>query len=100
MVCLELLRDDSRVLELVVLALVEADRKCLDRARGLPGHERNDGARIDATAKERAKGNITDEPYAHGLTELRDDCFGGFRLGELYLLVVRAAPIALRPNTV
>ena len=63
----EVLRDRARVIRLVEAPLVEADRERLHRLRRpLLDHHRDDRARVDAAAEERAERHVADKPTPHG----------------------------------
>ena len=62
MVGLEMSRHGPRMLELVVLAVLEAHRERPQRARGEPPREGDDGAGVDAPAEQRAERHVADEP--------------------------------------
>ena len=62
MVGLEVSRHDARVLQLVVLAMLESDREGPQRAGAEPAGQGDDGAGVDAAAEQRAERHVADEP--------------------------------------
>ena len=54
-------------------AIAEPDRERLYGPRGQPGHQREDGGRIHATAQERAQRHVRAKPDPDGLGELGAD---------------------------
>ena len=59
------LRDLPGIRKLVVAVLAKPDRERLDRRFRHPCHDRDDRARIEATAQERADRNVADHVRAH-----------------------------------
>ena len=67
----EMLRDALRVLQFVVGALREPDRRRDDGCVARLLHEGDDEARIDAAREKRPEWHVADQPHADRLTQLR-----------------------------
>src|SRR6266481_3900374 len=65
----KMLCNDPRMLRFVEIRFGESNRKSFDLARTCSGHQRYYNGRINSSAEQSAKGNITDQPDAHSLRE-------------------------------
>ena len=63
----------ARISKFVERALLEADRKRLDRPVDHAGHQRTDGAAVDSARQEHAERNVAHQPQAHRLFEQRPE---------------------------
>jgi len=65
----KMLCDDPRMLRFVEIRFGKSNRKGFDLARTCTGHQRHNRRRINSPTEQRADGDITDQPDAHGLGE-------------------------------
>src|SRR5262249_49650942 len=70
MASVEMSRDHARVMQLVILGLAEANRKCLNGLRRDTGHGAQHGARIETTTQEASNWHVADHPQLHRLVKL------------------------------
>ena len=66
----ELLRDGPRIRKLIERRFFKPDRECFHPTVRVPDHVRDNGARIDAAAQERAHGHIANHMHADRLVDL------------------------------
>jgi hypothetical protein len=82
---------------LVVLALLEADRKRLHRLAQHLAHVADDGAGVDAAGEERAERHVRDQVRGDALAQRRVETFHPLRFAERFVGAELEVPVARRP---
>ncbi len=93
MIGAEVTRNRTRGLELVILRVVETDRKRAHRSRRGFSHQTDDEARIHAAGEERAERHLAHEVRSNRVPKHVAQPIDGFRLGGHHL-VGRKLPVA------
>ena len=90
--------DDARVRQLVERGLFEPDGKRLHRPVHQSRHDRDNRARVDATAQKRAERHVRQQPLAHRVGEQRHELGARVGLADRALWRVRQRPVPPDPN--